>query len=654
MDAMLMMRPALRSRKYGVTALQVRNTDFVFTANVRSQSSSVLFMNGMPGGEAIPALFTSTSMRPSTSRVRSTMSFTSDVLVPSHFMDGTLRPSAFPSSAVFSALRTWMSGIAMSAPSFAIARTMPRPMPLPPPVTIATLPSSRAMHASVDIIGAPEGHMTTHTLRSRNWFGRMDLDGFATRSWLKTEGFSDLMFDGRPVIGIANSWSELTNCNAHLRQVAEAVKRGVLSAGGFPLEFPTISLGEVLMKPTTMLFRNLMAMDVEECIRAYPLDAVVLLSGCDKTTPAMLMGAASADVPAIMVTGGPMLRGKWRTEELGSGTDVRRLWAERRADRLTDEELCEVEACLSRSTGHCMVMGTASTMASMAEALGMTLPGNAAIPAPDSRRLALAELTGRRAVEMALRGGPRPSEILTAKAFDNPIRRDMAVGGPTNAIVHLVALAGRAGVPLPLARFDALSRSTPLLVNCKPSGKYLMEDFFYAGGLPVVLKELLPLLHGDALAVNGRTLADNVRDARCWNEDVIRPLAIPLAPEGGTVILFGNLCPDGAVLKQSAASPHLLTHRGRAVVFESHDDLARRIDDPALAIDATSVLVLKHAGPKGAPGMPEWGAAPIPARLLKQGVKDMVRISDARMSGTSYGTVVLHVAPEESARPTHL
>src|SRR5213083_2534643 len=646
MDAMLMMRPALRSRKYGVTALQVRNTDFVFTANVRSQSSSVLFMNGMPGGEAIPALFTSTSMRPSTSRVRSTMSFTSALLVTSHFIARTLRPSAFASSAVFSALRTWMSGIAMSAPSFAIARTMPRPMPLPPPVTIATFPSSRAMHSSVDIIGVSEGHMTTHTLRSRNWFGRMDLDGFATRSWLKTEGFSDLMFDGRPVIGIANSWSELTNCNAHLRQVADAVKRGAWSAGGFPLEFPTISLGEILMKPTTMLFRNLMAMDVEECLRAYPLDAVVLLSGCDKTTPAMLMGAASADVPAIMVTGGPMLRGKWRAEELGSGTDVRRLWAERRADRLTDEELCEVEACLSRSSGHCMVMGTASTMASMAEALGMTLPGNAAIPAPDSRRLALAELSGRRAVELALRGGPRPSEILTAKAFDNAISSDMAIGGSTNAIIHLVALAGRAGVPLPLARFDALSRSTPLLVNCKPSGKYLMEDFFYAGGLPAVLKELLPLLHGDALAVNGRTLADNVRDARCWNEDVIRPLAIPLAPEGGTVILFGNLCPDGAVLKQSAASPHLLTHRGRAVVFESHDDLARRIDDPALAIDATSVLVLKHAGPKGAPGMPEWGAAPIPARLLKQGVKDMVRISDARMSGTSYGTVVLHVAPE--------
>jgi L-arabonate dehydrase len=490
--------------------------------------------------------------------------------------------------------------------------------------------------------------MTTHTLRSRNWFGRMDLDGFATRSWLKTEGFSDLMFDGRPVIGIANSWSELTNCNAHLRQVAEAVKRGVLSAGGFPLEFPTISLGEVLMKPTTMLFRNLMAMDVEECIRAYPLDAVVLLSGCDKTTPAMLMGAASADVPAIMVTGGPMLRGKWRQEELGSGTDLWRLWAERRAGRLTDEELCEAESCMSRSAGHCMVMGTASTMASMAEALGMTLPGNAAIPAPDSRRLAHAELAGRRAVEMATAGGPRPSEILSARAFDNAIRTLMAVGGSTNAVIHLLALAGRAGVPLTLRRFDELSRGTPFLLNLRPSGKYLMEDFFYAGGLPVVLKELLPLLHAEAPTVNGRSLADNVRDARCWNDDVVRPLGVPLAPEGGLAILTGNLCPDGAVIKVSAASPQLLTHRGRAVVFEDHADLHARIDAPSLKIDETSVLVLKHVGPKGAPGMPEWGAAPVPARLLQRGVKDMVRISDARMSGTSYGTVVLHVAPESA------
>jgi dihydroxy-acid dehydratase len=490
--------------------------------------------------------------------------------------------------------------------------------------------------------------MTAHALRSRNWFGRQDLDGFVHRSWLKAEGFSDHVFDGRPVVGIANSWSELTNCNAHLRQVAEAVKRGVWSAGGFPVEFPTISLGEVLMKPTTMLFRNLMAMDVEECIRAYPVDAVVLLSGCDKTTPAMLMGAASADVPAIMVTGGPMLRGVWRTEELGSGTDVWRLWSERRAERLTDEELAEAESCMSRSTGHCMVMGTASTMASMAEALGMTLPGNAAIPAPDSRRMALAELSGRRAVEMAKAGGPRPSEILTARAFDNAIRALMAIGGSTNAVIHLVAIAGRLGVPLPLTRFDELSRTTPFLVNLRPSGKYLMEDFFYAGGLPVVLKELLPSLDAQALTVNGRSIADNVRGAVCYNPDVIRPASMPIASEGGLVILRGNLCPDGAVLKQSAASAHLLTHRGRAVVFEDHADVHRRIDDPALPIDETSVLVLKHVGPKGAPGMPEWGAAPIPARLLKKGVKDLVRISDARMSGTSYGTVVLHVAPESA------
>ena len=482
-------------------------------------------------------------------------------------------------------------------------------------------------------------------LRSHNWFGRKDLDGFAHRSWVKAEGFSEAMFDGRPVIGIANSWSELTSCNAHLRQVAEAVKRGVLSAGGFPLEFPTISLGEVLMKPTTMLFRNLMAMDVEECIRAYPLDGVVLLSGCDKTTPAMLMGAASADVPAIVVTGGPMLRGIRGQEELGSGTDTWRLWAERRAGRLSEEEFCEYEACMSRSAGHCMVMGTASTMAAMAEALGMALPGNAAIPAADARRMALAEGAGRRIIEMA-REGLKPSRILSAAAFDNAIRTDMAIGGSTNAIIHLVAIAGRSGVPLALARFDELSRTTPLLVNVKPSGKYLMEDFFYAGGLPAVLRELLPLLHRDALTVNGRTIADNVAAAENWNRDVIRPLDMPMAPEGGTVILRGNLCPDGAVLKQSAASAHLLTHRGRAVVFEDHADLHARIDDPALPVDETSVLVLKRVGPKGAPGMPEWGAAPIPTRLLQKGVKDMVRISDARMSGTSYGTVVLHVSPE--------
>src|SRR5881397_1420614 len=420
MDAMLMIRPALRSRKYGVTALQVKKTDFVLTANARSQSSSVLFVNGMPGGEAMPALFTRTSMRPSTSRVRSTISFTSALLVTSHFMASTRRPSAFTSSAVFSALRTWMSGIAMSAPSLAIARTMPRPMPLPPPVTIATFPSSRPMHSSVDIIGASEGHMTTHRLRSRNWFGRMDLDGFANRSWLKTEGFSDQVFDGRPVVGIANSWSELTNCNAHLRQVADAVKRGVWSAGGFPLEFPTISLGEVLMKPTTMLFRNLMAMDVEECIRAYPLDAVVLIGGCDKTVPAELMGAASADVPAIMITGGPEDPVTFRGRRVSSGNDLWHALEERRSERLTQAEFEELEAAAAARPGHCNEMGTASTMSSLVEALGLSLPGTAAIPALHADRARAAEATGARAVELA-HNGPRPSEILTAEAFDNAI-----------------------------------------------------------------------------------------------------------------------------------------------------------------------------------------------------------------------------------------
>jgi L-arabonate dehydrase len=490
--------------------------------------------------------------------------------------------------------------------------------------------------------------MAKRHLRSHNWFGRTDMDGFVHRSWTKSEGFSDVVFDGRPVVGIANSWSEMTTCNAHLRQVADAVKRGVWSAGGFPLEFPTLSLGEVLMKPTTMLFRNLMSMDVEECIRAYPMDSVVLLSGCDKTTPAMLMGAASADLPALMLTGGPMLRGEWRGQQLGSGTDVWRLWAERRVGNLTDEQLCEAESCMHRSNGHCMVMGTASTMASMAESLGMTLPTNAAIPAVDARRYKLAEMTGRRAVEMALAGGPKPSEVLTPKAFDNAIRTLHAIGGSTNAIIHLLAIAGRVGVRLDLDRFDELSRETPFLLNVRPSGRYLMEDFYYAGGIPAVMRELIGLVHRDALTVNGKAMGENVGGAECFNRDVIRPVTEPLAKEGGLVILRGNLCPDGAVLKQSAASPNLLRHRGRAFVFEDHDDLHRRLDDPALPIDENSVLVLKHVGPRGAPGMPEWGAAPIPKRLLERGIRDMVRISDARMSGTSYGTVVLHVAPESA------
>jgi dihydroxy-acid dehydratase len=388
-----------------------------------------------------------------------------------------------------------------------------------------------------------------------------------------------------------------------------------------------------------------MAMDVEECIRSYPLDAVVLLCGCDKTTPAQLMGAASADVPAIMVPGGPMLRGMWRGQEIGSGTDIRRFWDEVRAGRMTEEEWCEVESCVSRSSGHCTVMGTASTMACIAEALGMTLPGAADIPAPDSRRLMSAEASGARAVELALED-LRPSKVMTPAAFENAIRVDMAIGGSTNAIVHLVAMAGRLGIELSLEKFDELSRTTPVVANVKPSGKYLMEDFCYAGGLPAVMKEISSLLRLDALTVTGKSVGENIARAGCYNRDVIKSLSEPLCPQGGTVALRGNLAPRGAVIKQSAASPHLLKHKGRAVVFENGDDMAARVDDPNLEVDENSVLVLKNAGPKGAPGMPEWGHLPIPTKLLKAGVTDMVRISDARISGTSFGTIVVHVAPE--------
>ena len=489
--------------------------------------------------------------------------------------------------------------------------------------------------------------MNNGKLRSQNWFARKDRDGFVHRAWLKAEGFSDAVFDNRPVIGIANSWSELTNCNSHLRLVAEAVKRGVLMAGGMPLEFPVISLGEVLMKPTAMMFRNLMSMDVEECIRANPLDGVVLLCGCDKTTPAMIMGAASADVPAVVVPGGPMLRGMWRNEELGSGTDVWKYWDELRAGRISEEEWCEMESCISRSAGHCMVMGTASTMTSLAEALGLTLPGCAAIPAADSRRMAIAEESGRRIVQM-VHEDLKPSKILTREAFENAIKVDMAIGGSTNAIIHLVAMAGRANIELPLTLFDQISRETPFIVNVRPSGQYLMEDFFYAGGIPAVMRQLLPLLHRDSLTVTGKSIGDNVAAAQINKKDVILPLEQPLNPEGGTVILSGNLAPNGAVFKQTAADPRLLKHTARAVVFESADDMKERVNDPNLDVDADSILVLKNAGPKGGPGMPEWGQLPIPTKLLKQGVKDMVRISDARMSGTSYGAVVLHIDPESA------
>ncbi len=482
-------------------------------------------------------------------------------------------------------------------------------------------------------------------LRSQNWFGGVGLNPFVNRSWTGAQGFARDVFDGRPVIGICNSWSELTNCNAHLRIVAEAVKRGVWEAGGLPLEFPTISLGENLIKPTTMLFRNLMAMDVEEMIKANPVDGVVLLCGCDKTTPAQLMGAASANVPAIVVPGGPMLKGQWRGEEIGSGTDVFRFWDLCRTGRMTEEEFVEIEGAMHRSHGHCMVMGTASTMTSLAEALGMTLTGCANIPAADTRRMAIAQQTGRRIVAM-VHEDLRPSRILTRHALENAIRVLMAIGGSTNAVIHLVALAGRLGIELSLETFDEISRTTPFLVNLKPSGQYLMEDLFYAGGIPALMREIADLLHLDALTVTGKTVGHNIAAAEIHNRDVIRPRAEPLSAEGGIAILRGNLAPDGAVIKQTAASPHLLKHRGRALVFASRDELLGRIDDPDLDVDADTVLVLQNAGPRGGPGMPEWGQLPIPKKLLDQGATDMVRISDARMSGTSYGTVVLHTAPE--------
>jgi L-arabonate dehydrase len=483
-------------------------------------------------------------------------------------------------------------------------------------------------------------------VRSADWFAAEGRQGFLHRSWMRNQGFTDELFDGRPVIGIANSWSELTPCNAHLRTVAEAVKRGVLMAGGFPLEFPTMSLGETLMRPTTMLYRNLMAMEVEESIRANPLDGVVLLSGCDKTTPAQLMGAASVDLPAIMVTGGPMLNGKFRGRDIGSGTAVWQLTEEFRAGHITQEDLTEAETCMSRSAGHCMTMGTASTMACLAEALGMQLPGSAATPAVDSRRLVVAQHSGQRIVDM-VREGQRPSSILTREAFENAIRVNAALGGSTNAIVHLLALAGRVGVPLDLAEFDHMTSEVPVLVNLMPSGQFLMEDFFYAGGLPVVMAELGDLLHRQHITVTGRSVAENIEGSECWNKEVIATLAAPFQPAGsGTVVLRGNLCPDGAVLKVSAASEELLDHEGPALVFDSVEEYLAVCDDPDLPVTSDTVLVVRGAGPKGYPGFPEVGNVPIPRVLLEAGITDMVRISDARMSGTGYGTCALHLAPE--------
>jgi len=487
--------------------------------------------------------------------------------------------------------------------------------------------------------------------RSAKWFGSKDRDGFIHRSWMKNQGRPDHLFDGRPVIGICNTWSELTPCNTHFRTIAEHVKRGVYEAGGFPLEFPVMSTGETLMRPTAMLFRNLVSMDVEESIRANPLDGVILLAGCDKTTPALLMGAASCDIPALMISGGPMLNGKFQGQDIGSGTDVWRFSEDVRRGLMSECDFLEAEGCMNRSAGHCMTMGTASTMASVVEALGIGLPTNAAIPAVDARRYALAHMAGQRIVAM-VHEDLRMSKILTREAFENAIRVVGAIGGSTNAVIHLLAIAGRIGVELTLDDWDRLGRGVPCLVNLMPSGKYLMEDFFYAGGLPAVIEDLGDLIHRDALTVNGRTIGENVSGARCYNRDVIKPTTQPLTKEGGLAVLRGNLCPQGAVLKPSAATPELMKHRGRAVVFETIEDFHARIDDPDLDVDETSVMVLKNCGPRGYPGMPEVGNMPLPPKLLKRGITDMVRISDARMSGTAYGTAVLHVAPEAAAGGT--
>lgn len=483
--------------------------------------------------------------------------------------------------------------------------------------------------------------------RSSHWFGGHDRNGFIHRSWMRAQGFAEDVFDGRPVIGICNTWSELTPCNAHLRRVADAVKRGVWESGGWPLEFPVMSLGETVVRPTAMLFRNLLSMDVEESIRANPLDGVVLLAGCDKTNPGTMMGAASADLPTLMVTGGPMLNGKYRGCDIGSGTAVWRFTEDLRTGAMSREDYAFAEACQSRSNGHCMTMGTASTMASMDEALGLQLPSSATIPAVDSRRYALAQRSGRRIVEMA-REGLAMSRVLTREAFENAIRVNAAIGGSTNAVIHLLAIAGRIGVPLELDDFDRLTGPVPWLANVQPSGSYLMEDFFYAGGLPAVMNEMRDLLHLDAQSVTGHTLGESIEGlTRLPDTDVIAPADAPLGLGSGTAVLRGNLAPDGAVIKQSAASGHLMKHRGRAAVFETIEeyDAARDVMD----VDDDTVLVLKHAGPKGYPGMPEVGNLELPRKALERGVRDMVRISDARMSGTAYGTVVLHTAPEAAA-----
>lgn len=484
-------------------------------------------------------------------------------------------------------------------------------------------------------------------LRSADWFGKSDKMGFVHRSWLRNQGYPDDYFQGKPVIGICNTWSELTPCNGHLRDFAEIVKRGVVEAGGFPLEFPVTSLGETIMRPTTMLFRNLASMDTEESIRANPIDGVVLLTGCDKTTPSTLMGACSVDLPTIVVPGGPMLNGRFRGECIGSGSFNWLIKEKQSVEQYTAEDIHEVEIGAARSQGHCMTMGTASTMACMVEALGLTLPGAAAIPAVDSRKKVMAQLSGRRIVDM-VKEDLKLSKILTREAFENAIVVNAAIGGSTNFIIHLIAIAGRIGIELKLEDFDNIGSKIPLLANLKPSGKYLMEDFYYAGGLPVVIKEMQKYLHNDAITVNAKPIGENNRNPPCYNRDVIATIEAPLQQNAGIAVLKGNLCSDGAIIKPSAASPALMKHRGRAVVFETMEDYHQRIDDPLLDIDENCIMVLKGVGPVGYPGMPEVGNMDLPEKLLKRGIKDMVRISDGRMSGTAAGTVILHVSPESA------
>ncbi len=486
---------------------------------------------------------------------------------------------------------------------------------------------------------------TPEELRSHRWYGVKDMRSFGHRSRTAQMGYHRSDYAGKPVIAIINTWSDINPCHSHFKQRVEEVKRGIWQAGGFPVEMPAISLSEPFQKPTTMLYRNLLAMECEELLRSYPADGCVLMGGCDKTTPALIMGAISMDLPAIFVPAGPMLRGDYKGGFLGSGSDTWKYWAELRAGNITEGDWQEVEDGIARSPGHCMTMGTASTMTSAAEVLGLTLPGAASIPAPDARHAQMATLTGKRIVEMVW-DDLKPSDILTAASFDNAVTAVLALGGSTNAIVHLIAMARRAGIALDLARFDALARQTPVLANLRPSGKYLMEDFFYAGGLRAFLTRLGDLLDMGQLTVNGRSLGENIEGAKVFNDDVILPRDRPLLASGGLAVLTGNLAPAGAVIKPAAMEPQLRKHTGPAVVFKDYNDMAARIDSPELVVTKDSVIVLQSAGPQGAPGMPEWGQLPIPQKLLKEGVRDMVRISDARMSGTSYGACVLHVTPE--------